>query len=253
MKLVYKIQFKIAIVLAILFQVIEAEAQNVGVSLSPEISYRNLVKTDFVPGIDEFIEENNSLSEPIIGYTAEAFYVMPFARKMFFETGLSFSRDGYNSFIKDLTPESLLLTGILNSDDPGFEATEEIETQDRFLSVGIPLRLSYVSSGKKVKFTWSLGVTPEYLVETSSTRIYKFTTGEQESFNNDFESTPAEFNVTASLSSGVELPLTRVSALRIEPVIRYGVLPTFNRDAYEANIFSYGLSLKYFFKLGFPY
>ena len=124
-----------------------AFSQNIGFSVSPEVSYRNLVKTDFVPGIDDFIEESNNLSESIIGFTAEAFFVKPFARKLYFETGVSFSRDGYNSFIRDLTPESLLLTGVLNSDDPGFDSTEEIETQDRFLSVGIPLRLAFTSDG----------------------------------------------------------------------------------------------------------
>ena len=79
-----------------------AFSQNIGFSVSPEVSYRNLVKTDFVPGIDDFIEESNNLSESIIGFTAEAFFVKPFARKLYFETGVSFSRDGYNSFIRDL-------------------------------------------------------------------------------------------------------------------------------------------------------
>ena len=232
---------------------IEAYCQNTGVSFSPEISYRNFVKTDFVPGIDQFIEENNDLSESIVGFTAEVFFVKPFARKLSFETGLSFSRDGYNSFIRNLTPESLFLSGVLNSDDPGFDSTNEIETQNRFLSVGIPFRLAYIAEGKNLKFTWSLGVTPEYLLESSSTRIYKFASGEQESFNNDFESAPANFNLTASLSAGVELPINRTSTVRIEPVLRYGVFPTFNEEAYEVNIFSYGLSLKYLFRVGFPY
>lgn len=231
----------------------KANAQNFGVGISPEVSYRNLVKTDFVPGIDEFIDESNSLSESIIGFTAEVFFVKPFARKMSFETGLSFSRDGYNSYIRDLSYESLLLLGLVNSEDPGFESTKEIETQNRFLAVGIPLRLAYVSDGKKVRFTWALGLTPEYFVESSSTRIYRFESGQEESFDNDFGSAPSEFNLTASVSAGVELPIDRQSAVRVEPIVRYAAFPTFNQDAYEINLFSYGLSLKYFFKLDLQY
>jgi len=231
----------------------EINAQNFGVGISPEFSSRNLVKTDFVPGIDEFIDQSNELNESIIGFTAEAFYVKPFARRMFFETGLSFSQDGYNSFIKDLTYESLVLSGVLNSDDPGFETTEEIETQNRFLSIGVPLRLAYVSEGKKWRFTWSLGVTPEYLLDARSTRIYHFQSGLEESVDNEFSTAPSDFNLTASLSAGVELAIDRVSALRIEPVVRYAAIPTFDFDTYEVNLFSYGLCLKYYFKLNLPY
>jgi hypothetical protein len=231
----------------------EAKAQNFGVGISPEYSYRNLVKTDFVPGIDEFIDENNELSESIIGYTAEVFWIKPFARKMYFETGVSLSRDGYNSFMKDLSYEALVLSGLLNSDDPGFATTEEIETQNRFTSVGIPLRLAYVSNGDGLRFTWSVGLTPEYLLETNSTRIYRFESGVEESFDNDFETAPADFNLTASVSAGVEIPIDRFSAVRIEPIVRYATFPTFDFSAYEVNLFSYGLSLKYFFKLDLPY
>jgi len=231
----------------------ETSAQNFGIGISPEVSTRNLVKTDFVPGIDEFIDESNSLNESILGFTAEAFFVKPFARRMYFETGLSLSRDGYNSFLKDLSYESLLALGLVNSEDPGFESTQEIETQNRFLSVGIPLRLAYVSDGDKLRFTWAFGITPEYILESSSTRIYRFETGTEQSFDTDFESDPADFNLTASVSAGVELAIDRYSALRIEPIVRYGAIPTFDRDAYEVNLFSYGLSLKYFFKLNLQY
>jgi hypothetical protein len=237
----------------IFFVFSETKAQNFGVGISPEISSRNLVKTDFVPGIDEFIEESNSLSESIIGFTAEAFFVKPFARKMSFETGLSLSRDGYNSYLNDLSYESLLLLGLVNSEDPGFESTKEIETQNRFLAVGIPLRLAYVSDGKKLRFTWALGLTPEYFLQSTSTRIYRFESGAEESFDNDFDSKPADFNLTASASAGVELAIDRQSAIRIEPMVRYAAFPTFDRDAYEVNLFSYGLSLKYFFKLNLQY
>jgi hypothetical protein len=237
----------------VFFTFSETKAQNFGVGISPEISYRNLVKTDFVPGIDEFIDESNALSESIIGVTAEAFFVKPFARNMYFETGVSFSRDGYNSFVKDLSYESLLALGLVNSQDPGFESTKEIETQNRFLAVGIPLRLAYVSDGKKVRFTWALGLTPEYLLESSSTRIYRFESGQEESFDTDFESNPADFNLTASVSAGVELAIDRQSAIRIEPIVRYAAFPIFDEAAYEVNLFSYGLSLKYFFKLNLQY
>lgn len=237
----------------IIFSFSECKSQNFGIGISPEISYRNLVKTDFVPGIDEFIEESNTLSESIVGFTAQAFFVKPFARKMSLETGLSLSRDGYNSYIKDFSYESLISLGMVNSEDPGFELTKEIETQNRFLAVGIPLRLAYVSDGKKVRFTWALGLTPEYFLESTSTRIYRFESGQEESFDNDFDSTPADFNLTASVSAGVELPIDRQSAVRIEPIVRYAAFPTFDQDAYEVNLFSYGLSLKYFFKLDLQY
>ena len=172
---------------------------------------------------------------------------------MFFETGLSISRDGYNSLLKNLSNESLLAMGLVNSEDPGFESTEEIETQNRFTSVGIPLRLAFVSSGKKWRFTWAFGVTPEYLLEATSTRVYRFDSGLEESFDNDFDTKPADFNLTASVSAGVEWAIERRSAIRIEPIIRYAAFPTFDRDAYEVNLFSYGLSLKYLFDLDLQY
>jgi len=172
---------------------------------------------------------------------------------MYFETGIAVSRDGYNSYLKDLSYESLLALGLVNSEDPGFESTKEIETQNRFLAVGVPLRLAFVSDGQKVRFTWSLGLTPEYFLESTSTRIYRFESGLEESFDDEFDSAPADFNLTASLSAGVEIPIDRTSAIRIEPIVRYAALPTFDRDAYEVNLFSYGLSLKYFFKLDLQY
>ncbi|HKK40376.1 MAG TPA: outer membrane beta-barrel protein [Cryomorphaceae bacterium] len=247
--------FKAAIIsgLPVIFIFAESKAQNFGIGISPEISTRNLVKTDFVPGIDEFIDESNELNDPIIGYTAQAFFIKPFSRKMFFETGLSISRDGYNSLLKNLSNESLLAMGLVNSEDPGFESTEEIETQNRFTSVGIPLRLAFVSSGKKWRFTWAFGVTPEYLLEATSTRVYRFDSGLEESFDNDFDTKPADFNLTASVSAGVEWAIERRSAIRIEPIIRYAAFPTFDRDAYEVNLFSYGLSLKYLFDLDLQY
>jgi hypothetical protein len=246
--------FGIALFLALCI-VNESIAQNIGVSLSPEFAYRNLVKTDFVPGIDEFIEESNSSSESIIGYTAEVFYVKPFARKMTFETGFGISRGGYNSAIANLTPESLELSGLINSDDPGFDSVEKIESQYRFTSIGVPLRLAFIAGSDRdpLRFTWSLGVTPQYMIASSSTRTFEFTSGASETLDQDFEQSPEEFNINAAVSAGVEWSINRTSALRIEPVVRYGLLPTFDSEALEVNLFSYGLSLKYFFKVGFPY
>ena len=227
-------------------------AQNFGIGFSPEISYRNVVKTDFVEGIDEFVERSNELDESIFGYTAGAFFTKSFGRNLYFETGITYSQDGYNSVYRDYTYDFLVDQGLINSDDPGFDATTEIEIQNRFNAVGIPLNIVYISSGDKARFTWSLGITPEYLVGTSSERIYRFETGNEESFDVDFATDPPDFTLTASLSAGVELALDRTSAIRIEPIVRYGALPMFDEATYEVSLFSYGLSLKYFFDLNLP-
>jgi len=235
----------------VIFLSTTAKAQTFGVGVSPEISYRNLVKTDFVPGIDEFIDETNDISESTFGYTAGAYFLKPFGRNLFFETGATISLDGYDVVLSDLDFEDLITQGLINSDDPGFDATEEIEFRNRFHSVGIPLRLVFMSGGEKVRFIWGLGITPEYLFNSYTETIYKFDFGEEERFEGEFQSTPADFNLTASISAGVDISLDRgrQSFVRIEPILRYGVLPVFDEDAYEINLFSYGLSLKYFFDL----
>ena len=241
----------VAAILTFLINPENLSAQTFGFGASPEFSYRNLVKTDFAPGIDEFIDESNDLSQQIVGYTVGAYFLKPFGRKMLFETGVTYSRDGYNTVLSEVSYEQLINQGLLNSDDPGFDATEEIEFQNRFAYVGIPFRLVYLADGDKVRFTWGLGITPELLIEANTTTTYRFDFGSEESFDGDFGSQPNDFGLTASFSMGVELPLdaTRGKALRIEPIVRYGLLPVFDEDAYEVNLFSYGLSLKYFFDL----
>jgi hypothetical protein len=136
-------------------------AQYIGFGASPELSYRNLVKTDFVPGIDDFIDDDNDVSEASFGYTVGAYFLKPFGRKLSFETGVSLSQDGYNQVYKDLDYNGLIESGFIDSDDPGYEATEEIEIRNRFHSVGIPFRLVYLADGEKVRFTWGLGITPD--------------------------------------------------------------------------------------------
>jgi hypothetical protein len=83
--------------------------------------------------------------------------------------------------------------------------------------------------------------------------VYRFDFCEEERFDGEFETAPADFNLTASLSAGVEVALDRGHGqfVRIEPVVRYGIFPVFDESAYEVNLFSYGLSLKYFFTTHF--
>lgn len=235
----------------LLFFAESIQAQTFGIGVSPELSYRNLVKTDFVPGIDEFIDEANDMSESTFGYTAGAYFLKPFGRKLSFETGAVISQDGYNMVLRDFDLDDPVLSDLVSSDDPGFDATEEIEIRNRFHSVGVPLRLVFLSDGDNVRFTWGLGITPEFLFDATTETIYRFDFGEEERLEGEFDTEPADFNLTASLSAGVDIALDRgrQGFVRIEPILRYGILPVFDEDAYEVNLFSYGLSLKYFFDL----
>jgi hypothetical protein len=224
----------------------ELSAQDFGIGISPEISYRNLVKTDFAPGIDDFIESSNASDEAIFGFRVQALFLKNFGRRMQFETGISAARHGFNTVISDLEMIEGIGTGN-GSMDPGFASTQEIEFNFRYYTAGIPLRLVYTSEGETVRFTWGLGITPELIFHTSQTKTYTFESGIEETFEADAQPDPATFNLMGSLSAGVEISLDRRTFMRLEPVVRYGLLPLIDEAAYEMNLFSYGLSAKLFF------
>lgn len=223
-----------------------ALAQTVGFSLSPEMSFRNVVKTDDTPwstadSVVDFIERS-SADKAVWGFTASTLFVKPFAPRMTFETGIGFAMRGYES------PGEL--PGADNTrfhryDDPGYTDVQSAYTRQRYYHIGIPFKLAYTSKGGNLRWTWSVGLRPEYMLESRERTFFEFESGHDYQVDSDHFDTPNTFGLTATFSTGVEYFLSRFSSIRIEPVIHYGVLPTFGGEYYDVHLFSYGLNVMF--------
>jgi hypothetical protein len=201
---------------------------SVGVNISPDYCDRTLVNNFTSPYAGMIIELRNKGEQFKIGYSVGVSLCYNLNKRMGVELGFSYSDMGYSTKENELTFGDAI--------DPRFGYTyptsgtgtstgyASIKIYYNHIYLNLPVRLVYRFGEKKNKFIAGIGLTTGYLIKSTS-RI-AFDNGESITISRDdlqYEKYN-NYNIFPELSFGIERQLSQKLMLRVQPVLKYGLI-----------------------------
>ena len=215
---------------------------SVGILLSPDYSYRHLHLEN-----DEFnlVQMRNETESPRLGFTAGVVARYQLKKRLVMESGIQFSDRG-NKFDFDddfVSSDDLIWPG--HNEDPLIP--EKITENYHYSYWGIPAKLNYYFSRKKVNMFVSAGVSTDFFLSGKRNSVIKFRdTTEKETSEMDEDFNKVSFSGLAGF--GMESRISNLLQLQVAPVFRYSFTPLVAAPLKE-HPWSFGLNVSVFTNL----
>ena len=214
---------------------------SVGILLSPDYSYRHLHL-----GNDEFnlVQMRNETESPQLGFTAGVVARYQLKKRLVMESGIQFSDKGNKYEFDDFVSlDDLISPGHI--EDPLIP--EKITENYHYSYWGIPAKLNYYFSRKKVNMFVSAGVSTDFFLSGKRNSVIKFRdTTEKETSEMDEDFNKVSFSGLAGF--GMESRISNLLQLQVAPVFRYSFTPLVAAPLKE-HPWSFGLNVSVFTNL----
>ena len=234
----------------------QSEAQksrfSIGAYFSPDAADIYLQSTDNKQSTEDFIENRNSRETMKFGYTTGLSVVYLLNEKFSLETGLEYSNKGYQT--KKVGLNFGVGQGLSNPPrgfvfDEGSETATDVRFVYHYQYAGIPVKLNYTVGNGKWRFISSIGLTAEYLMRASSTTVLYYDE-ERPNRENDIDDQDYNtFNLSPSISAGVDYQLNPRMSLRAMPTFRAGLLKIMDDTPVTGYLYSAGVQLGWYMTL----
>jgi hypothetical protein len=111
----------------------------------------------------------------------------------------------------------------------------------------IPTKVNFSFGTNRMRLTTSAGVSSAFLIKQSRTYIgyYKDTTTRQDITSID---TYNRFNLFATISAGLEMRISPIMSIKVEPTFRYGLLKIIETPV-SGHWYSGGVNVSYLVRL----
>ncbi|MCF6357084.1 MAG: PorT family protein [Draconibacterium sp.] len=234
-----------ALILFSLFALAQSNEKNlakklsIGVSFSPDYSYRRLYSSDD----NIFVDIRNKEGSPRFGFTTGIITSYKINNRFELESGIQFSDKGDKyGFVLD----DLILPGdpFNERDDPSIP--EKFTSEYHFYCVGIPVKINYYFLRKNFGLFISMGVSADYLIDAKIKNKSEFkdrteknsTTINNEDFN--------KLNIVGLTGFGIDYIITPRIKFQLEPVFRYSFTPI-DDTPLKGYLYSFGADFTLFF------
>ncbi len=201
-----------------------------GVNFSSDLCFRTLQNNDGRNSSDVIISQRNNLETPKFGYTSGVNIDYQFRNNWSVETGLQYSNKGYET-----------RKNIANFIYPSPSNYEQYKIIDHFHCLDIPLKINFRYGNHKIRLLSSFGITPNILLKQNQTIIFYYSDRieKQTTLSNFYYNT---FNISPSVSLGVDYKINQHYHVRIEPTFRYGILKIIDAPI-TGHLYNLGLNL----------
>lgn len=187
-----------------------------GINLSPDITFRTLRNDDGAPLYDALMEQRNDTEIPQFGYTAGLNLCYNITRSLAVETGLHHAKRGYRTKALDV-----IAFDPLSQNDPFIP--NSIRYIAHWYYMDIPLRVDLALGKKKLRVLLSAGVTTNILLSATQTNVLEFADRTERATDTSVFDHNA-FNISPTLSVGLDYRIAERLNLRAEPTFRYGAM-----------------------------
>ena len=209
----------------------------VGVSFSPDYSYRTLKNNDGSSSSDMIIDIRNDIEKAKAGYATGFNLNIPITGKLEIQTGVLYSDKGYK------TPQRATVFPV-----PGPGQATHYKAKSSFSHIDIPFKVNFISGTGKVKFIAGAGLSAGYLLSKSEVITFIYADGTRKKYDQYPDHDYNKFSLTSVISTGVELKSKENITLRAEPTFRYGLLKIIDGPV-SARLWNVGLNLGIYMQL----
>jgi hypothetical protein len=216
-----------------------------GVYASPNVSFRTLINSSGGETGDFIVDSRNSYENPRPGYVVGMSAGIRLRPSLALETGVFLADKGYSARLENLTYGDLTdpRQGFVYGTSP--KPLQSVELIDHHYYLGIPLLLRYTAGSGKLRFMCSGGISADVFIGAATTFIREYTDGSSTRSREKRTDSYNRFDLTPTLSTGVDWKLTDRSSLQFAPVVRYGLLHISDTPV-TARFYSAGLNVGYF-------
>lgn len=207
-----------------------------GVNFSPDICYRTLVNSDGSQSSEMIKTFRDTIEAPKFGFTAGLNANYQFKNNWSIEAGIHYSNKGFQTQKRHIY--------YVDPNQPVPDPIYHMKFVDNFHCIDIPLKLNYTRGSQKLRFIGSVGLTSNILVQHKQDMLiyYPDRTEKQDSPNQFDYNT---FNVSPTVSAGIDYQIKQGGSLRIEPSFRYNIF-NFIDAPLSGRLYSIGLNLGYY-------
>lgn len=204
----------------------------IGFSFSPDACYRTLKNTDGSESSDFVIDIRNDMETTKFGYTTGANFQYNLNRFWGVSLGVHYANKGYQDKKIDVVPPTSQL-------DPSLP--KQIKFIQNFHTLDLPIKLNFTLGKNKFRFTTGIGAAANFLLKESQTIVMYYTdrtTRNSESSGYNYK----KWNLSPFLSFGIDHQIAQNMILRVEPTIRYGIMPIIDAPV-TGYLFSAGVNV----------
>lgn len=211
----------------------------IGVNVSPDICFRTLKNNSGSPITDAIIEQRNKNEISKVGYTAGLNVCFNLKRFFGLETGIHYSNKGYQTDMQNLT------YGYFNP--PTGNVPAQVNFIYNMYYIDIPVKANFTFGKNKLRFIASAGIATNVFINETQTNVWVYPDKtDKETHKTAFGY--KKFNISPMLSLGLDYKINNRMKLRIEPIVRYGMLPIIDAPI-TGSLYNSGLNIGYYFGL----
>ena len=171
-----------------------------------------------------------------LGYTGGLHLGYNFNERFGFQTGIQYANRGFSTKKIDIAGSLM---------DPVIP--ESLKYNYNYHYLEIPAKVNFSFGENQIRLTTSAGLSSAFLIKQSRTFIgyYKDTTKRQVFISNDAYN---RFNLFATISAGLEMRISPIMRIKVEPTFRYGLLKITDTPV-SGRWYSGGLNVSYLVRL----
>lgn len=192
----------------------ELDLVQVGLSFSPDYSYRVIALQENEPNSKRLRDWRDDRESAVFGYTTGLSCQLNLFERFGIAAGIQYSQKGYQSEWREVSPLE---------PDPAIPL--KVEQYHKFEYIEVPVTARYRLLLGRLHFVTSLGASLGVLVSSSSTMEITYADGEASTSNTESTNTEAvrTINLAPIASLGAEYEISNHIELRMEPTFRYSI------------------------------
>lgn len=196
-----------------------------GVNISPDYCYRTLKNNDGSSIASILIDLHNKKQEFKIGYTAGLNICYSVSKKWEVELGVQYSNKGYSYKNSEFTFGDMI--------DPRFgfvyttnntQAPTNVKFIYNHIYLDVPVRAIFSFGEKRIHFVTSVGVEMNILLKATQTSVWGYENGDTKRETHDQPYNYKTYNISPTVSVGLDYKISNKINLKAEPTFRYGLL-----------------------------
>lgn len=211
----------------------------IGINTSLDVGYRTLKNKDGSSIGNTILDFRNENEIPKIGFTTGMNILFNIKKNISVEAGIQYSNKGYQTKLYEanfITPDG-------GGEDPLLP--DKLKYIYNYHYMDIPLKANLTFGKNKLRFISSLGLTTNVFIKETQTSIQVYSNRtERNTVPTNIEY--KRFNLSPTISAGIDYKLNNRMNLRIEPTFRYGVLKIIDASV-TGYLFNGGLNIGYYF------
>jgi hypothetical protein len=200
----------------------------IGASFSGDLAYRKLFGDDYM---DLIIDMRNNAETMLPAYTTGVNVVYNHSSRLGFEGGVHFSRKGFQSRY--------------TFNDP---VIEEVRYLDVYEYLEIPLKVNYTIGKRRLRWTGSAGLINGLLLDAREELRFIHPDGAESHNNHNVKAGFRPYNLSVSLSAGMDWQIVERIHLKAEPTFRYGITKIIDTPV-TARLWNLGMTVGLYYGL----